>query len=148
MSHRQMTRLVREGDYIAEVSVDLIEAEGGWSPYLTLDDAYRLDDIRDALRRGDMRTASRMARVYRLTPVESQLDASWCEARDQRASMPSRTSSARSAKARCPVACRPGADRRPRFSGKEPGLFRVLRLSPSRIADRIWMNKKYSTTAS
>jgi hypothetical protein len=76
MSHRQMTRLVREGDYIAEVSVDLIEAEGGWSPYLTLDDAYRLDDIRDALRRGDMRTASRMARVYRLTPVESQLDAS------------------------------------------------------------------------
>ena len=76
MSHRKMTRLVREGDYIAEVSVDLIEAEGGWSPYLTLDDAYRLDDIRDALRRGDMRTASRMARVYRLTPVESQLDAS------------------------------------------------------------------------
>ena len=76
MSHRQMTRLVREGDYIAEVSVDLIEAEGGWSPYLTLDNAYRLDDIRDALRRGDMRTASRMARVYRLTPVESQLDAS------------------------------------------------------------------------
>ena len=78
MSHRQMTRLVQEGDYIAEVSVDLIEAEaeGGWSPYLTLVDAYRLDDIRDALRRGDMRTASRMARVYRLTPVESQLDAS------------------------------------------------------------------------
>jgi hypothetical protein len=76
MSHRQMTRLVREGDYIAEVSVDLIEAEGGWSPYLTLDNAYRLDDIRDALRRGDMRTASRMARVYRLTPVEGQLDAS------------------------------------------------------------------------
>ena len=76
MSHRQMTRLVREGDYIAEVSVDLIEAEGGWSPYLTLDNAYRLDDIREALRRGDMRTASRMARVYRLTPVESQLDAS------------------------------------------------------------------------
>ncbi|MDE0025505.1 MAG: hypothetical protein OXP69_13935 [Spirochaetaceae bacterium] len=71
-----MTRLVREGDYVAEVSVDLIEAEGGWSPYLTLDDAYRLDDVRDALRRGDMRTASRMARVYRLTPVESQLDAS------------------------------------------------------------------------
>ena len=76
MSHRPMTRLVREGDYVAEVSVDLIEAEGGWGPYLTLDDAYRLDDIRDALRRGDMRTASRLARVYRLTPVESQLDAS------------------------------------------------------------------------
>lgn len=76
MSRRQMTRLVREGDYVAEVSVDLIEAEGGWSPYLTLDDAYRLDNVRDALRRGDMRTASLMARVYRLIPVDSQLDAS------------------------------------------------------------------------
>ena len=76
MSYRRTTRLVREGDYIAEVWVDLIEAEGGWSPYLTLDDAYRLDDVRDALRRADMRTASRMARVYRLTPVESRLDAS------------------------------------------------------------------------
>ena len=42
MSHRQMTRLVREGDCIAEVSVDFIETEGGWSPYLTLDNAYRL----------------------------------------------------------------------------------------------------------
>ena len=76
MSHRETTRLVREGNYVAEVSVDLVEAEGGWSPYLTLDDAYRLDDIRDALRRGDIHTTSRMARVYKLTPVEIQLDAS------------------------------------------------------------------------
>ena len=76
MSHRQTTRLVREGNYVAEVSVDLMEAEGGWSPYLTLDDAYRLDDIRDALRRGDIRTASRMARGYKLTPVEIHRDAS------------------------------------------------------------------------
>ena len=76
MSRRETTRLVREGNYVAEVSVELIEAEGGWSPYLTLDDAYRLDDIRDALRRGDIRTVSRMARVYKLTPVEIQLDAS------------------------------------------------------------------------
>ena len=76
MSHRETTRLVREGNYVAEVSVDLMEGEGGWSPYLTLDEAYRLDDIRDALRRGDVRTASRMARVYQLTPVGNQLDAS------------------------------------------------------------------------
>ena len=62
--------------FVAEVSVDLMEAEGGWSPYLTLGDAYRLDDIRDALRRGDIRTALRMARVYKLTPVEIHRDAS------------------------------------------------------------------------
>lgn len=64
-------RLVREGDLAAEVDVTLVEAEGGWTPYLSLEDAYRLDDVRDALRAGDTERASRLAnRVYRLTPVQ------------------------------------------------------------------------------
>ena len=63
-------KLVREGDLVAEVDVNLIEADGGWTPYLSLDDAYRLDDVREALRAGDVTRASRLAsRVYRLTPV-------------------------------------------------------------------------------
>ncbi len=70
MSSTAARRLVREGDFVAEVDVDLIEAEGGWTPYLSLDDAYRLDDVREALRAGDLRRASQLAsRVYRLTPV-------------------------------------------------------------------------------
>lgn len=70
MSTKPTRRLVREGDFVAEVDVDLIEAEGGWAPYLSLDDAYRLDDVREALRAGDISRASRLARrVYRLTPV-------------------------------------------------------------------------------
>ena len=46
---------------------------------LRLNDQARdhiLEVGRDALRRGDIHTASRMARVYKLTPVEIQLDAS------------------------------------------------------------------------
>jgi hypothetical protein len=67
---RPSKRLVREGDFVAEVDVDLIESEGGWAPYLSFEDAYRLDDVREALRSGDLRRASRLAsRVYRLTPV-------------------------------------------------------------------------------
>ena len=63
-------RLVREGDLVAEVDVHLVEAEGGWTPYLSLDDAYKLDDVRDALRAGDVKRASQLAsRVYRLMPV-------------------------------------------------------------------------------
>ena len=54
---------------MAEVDVELIETDAGWSPYLSLDDAYRLDDVRDALRRGDLRVACRLARVFSLTPV-------------------------------------------------------------------------------
>jgi hypothetical protein len=70
MSTKTSKKLVREGDLVAEVDVQLIDEPGGWSPYLSLDDAYRLDDVRDALRDGDVARAARLAgRVYRLTPV-------------------------------------------------------------------------------
>ena len=69
MTIRPHTRLVHEGQYVAEVDVELIETDAGWSPYLSLDDAYRLDDVRDALRRGDVKAACRLARVFALTPV-------------------------------------------------------------------------------
>ena len=66
---REHTKLIHEGDYVAKVNVELIDAEEGWSPYLSLDDAKKLDDVREALRRGDLKAASRLARVYTLTPV-------------------------------------------------------------------------------
>ena len=69
MKTRRQTRLVHEGEYVAEVDVELLQADTGWSPYLSLDDAYKLDDVREALRRRDVGTASRLARVYTLTPV-------------------------------------------------------------------------------
>lgn len=70
MSTRKHTKLVHEGQYVAEVQVSLIETDEGWSPYLSLDDAYKLDDVREALRHGDIWRASQMGRVYLLTPVE------------------------------------------------------------------------------
>jgi len=69
MKTRHQTKLVHEGEYVAEVDVELIQTDTGWSPYLSLDDAYKLDDVREALRRRDVGTASRLARVYTLTPV-------------------------------------------------------------------------------
>lgn len=71
MNRRRHTKLVREGAYAAEVEVELIEAEGGWAPYLSLDDAHKLDEVREALRRGDIQTASRLARVFSLTPLSA-----------------------------------------------------------------------------
>ncbi len=69
MKTRHYTKLVHEGEYVAEVEVELIETDSGWSPYLSLYDAFKLDDVRDALRRGDIRTAGRQARLFTLTPV-------------------------------------------------------------------------------
>ena len=69
MTRRTRTKLVHEGRYVAEVEVELVEEPEGWSPYLSLEDAYRLDDVREALRRGDVKTAARYSRVFSLTPV-------------------------------------------------------------------------------
>ena len=69
MTTRHHTKLVHEGDYVAEVDVELIDSDTGWSPYLSLDDAYRIDDVRDALRRGDLKAAKGLARIFALTPV-------------------------------------------------------------------------------
>ena len=60
---------MHEGQYIAEVDIELIDADEGWSPYMSLEDAQKLDDVRDLLRRGDIKAANRLARVYMLTPV-------------------------------------------------------------------------------
>ena len=69
MNKRKHTKLVQEGHYVAEIDVELIYSETGWPPYLSLDDAYKLDDVREALRRGDLAAATSLARVYTLTPV-------------------------------------------------------------------------------
>ena len=70
MNARRHTRFVREGSYAADVEVELIDEADGWSPYLSLDDARKLDNVREALRRGDLEAASRLARVFSLTPVQ------------------------------------------------------------------------------
>jgi len=69
MTTRKQTKLVHEGHYLAEVDVELLDSGDGWSPYLSVQDAYKLDDVRAALRRGDVKTATRLARVFTLTPV-------------------------------------------------------------------------------
>ena len=67
--NKQLTKLVHEGEYAAEVHVQLIDSPEGWRPYLSLDDARKLDQVREALRRGDLKQASKFARVYRLMPI-------------------------------------------------------------------------------
>ena len=66
---RHTSKLVHEGQYVAEVEIDLVDADEGWSPYISLEDALKLDDVREALRRGDLKAAGRLSRIYSLTPV-------------------------------------------------------------------------------
>lgn len=69
MKQRKKLKYVHEGQYVAEVDVELLEDVTGWSPYLSLEDAYKLDDVRDALRRRDLESAAKYGRIYELRPV-------------------------------------------------------------------------------
>lgn len=73
MRRRARTKCVHEGSYVAEVDIELMDDETAWSPYLSIEDAEKLDDVRAALRDGDLRTASQYARLYRLMPVTDDL---------------------------------------------------------------------------
>jgi hypothetical protein len=69
---RNTVKLIHEGRYAAEVPVELIEDDTGWSPYLSLEDAKKLDAVRLALRRGEVAEAAKHGRVFELTPVAAK----------------------------------------------------------------------------
>ena len=68
---RNILELIHEGRYAAEVPVQLIEDETGWSPYFSLEDAQKLETVRLALRGGDLATATAHGRVFELLPVSA-----------------------------------------------------------------------------
>ena len=69
--NRKTTRYVHADRYAAEVEVELIPDDGAWGPYLSKDDALKLDRVRMALKRGDLATASREAKVFELMPISA-----------------------------------------------------------------------------
>ncbi|MFU8822010.1 MAG: hypothetical protein ACNA8G_10700 [Gammaproteobacteria bacterium] len=72
MTKRKKAKLVHVGRYVAEVDVELVEDETGWSPCLSIEDALKLDNVGNALKRGDLMEAAAVARVYELRPVASR----------------------------------------------------------------------------
>lgn len=69
MTGKRCTKIVHEGEYVAQVDVELIYTDEGWAPYLSLEDAHKLDDVREALKRGDLEAASKQGPIYKLTRV-------------------------------------------------------------------------------
>lgn len=66
---RKQIKYIHEGRYVAEVEVELEDADSGWSPTMSLDDAYKLDDVRSSLKQGDVATAARQSVVYEMKRV-------------------------------------------------------------------------------
>ena len=68
----RVTRLVEEGGYVARIPVELIyepDDQTGWGPYLSMADALKLDEVRQALRRRDIAGAARHGEVFEMTKV-------------------------------------------------------------------------------
>lgn len=69
MNVRKHKKLMHEGKYAAEVEIEIIDSEEGWAPYISLDDALKLDRVREALQSGDVATAGKYGKVYELSPI-------------------------------------------------------------------------------
>ena len=65
MSKKRHTKLVHEGQDAAEVEVEWLESDTGWFLYLSLEDAQKLAEVRQALHRGDLKRASQPAQVFK-----------------------------------------------------------------------------------
>ena len=69
MNTQKKVKYIHEGNFVAEVEVNIILDDNQWAPYLSLDDAYMLDDIRDALRKKDFQSIPKNVKVYKMHPI-------------------------------------------------------------------------------
>ncbi len=69
MTRKKVKKLVQVGKYIAEVNVTMIYTDDDWSPYLSVEDALKLDDVRESLKRKDFFNAQKNSQIYTLTPL-------------------------------------------------------------------------------
>ena len=71
MNH-QVTKIIREGHYMAEVKVSLMPDDGAWGPYISADDALKMERVRLALKAGDKKSAAKEAVIYEVSRVAAE----------------------------------------------------------------------------
>ena len=69
MTKRTVKKLIQVGRYVAEIKVTMLYTDDDWSPYLSVEDALKLDEVRESLRRKDFETAQKLSQVYTLAPL-------------------------------------------------------------------------------
>jgi hypothetical protein len=69
MTKRHYTKFIHECQYAAAVEIERTESDTGWSPYFSVEDAQKLDEVREAVRTRDLKKAGQLALVYQLTPL-------------------------------------------------------------------------------
>ena len=70
--HEKTIKHVYEGKYVADVQIDLHYDDNAWSPTLMPADVQKLERVRLALRRGDIKAAAKEAKVFELMPLAGE----------------------------------------------------------------------------
>lgn len=70
MKRKKTIKYIHEGPFVATFEVMVEEDETGWSPYLGLDDAYKLDEIKEPLQKKNIKLASKYGNVYEMHPID------------------------------------------------------------------------------
>jgi len=69
---RKSKKFIHEGNYAAEVEIELHYTDESWSPTRWFEDARKLVAVRPALQRGDVVEPQITARVFELIPVAAK----------------------------------------------------------------------------
>jgi hypothetical protein len=68
----KITKRLRHGSLMAEVKVNVVPDDGAWGPYLSLDDAEKLERVDSALKRGDVNAAAKDAKIYEVSALAGE----------------------------------------------------------------------------
>jgi len=68
---KKTIKYIHKGPFVAKVEVMLEEDETGWSPYLGVGDAYKLDEIKEASQKKNIKLASKYGNVYEMHPIDN-----------------------------------------------------------------------------
>lgn len=66
------TQFIHEGRYAAEIEVAYRDDNSPWAPLVDKADVFKTDRVRLALRRGDVKAASKEAKVFELLPLAGE----------------------------------------------------------------------------
>ena len=67
-----VTKRLRHGNLMAEVLVKLAPDDGAWGPYLSIDDAEKIERVDEALKAGDVAAAAKDAKIYEVMAMAGE----------------------------------------------------------------------------
>jgi len=70
MAIKKKTKFIHTDRYVAEVDVELEDVNQDWAPYLSVEDARKLDYVKECLENNNLKPISDIARIFEKKPVE------------------------------------------------------------------------------